>query len=285
MKLAGAPISWGVCEVPDWGLQLPAERVLEEMRSVGLTATEAGPPGFLPTDPAAVRALLEPRGLRMIGGFVTAVLHDASRRGEELASVDRQAAWLAASGGEALVLAAASDQQGYSKAAEIDEAGWSALFSALDEVERIARRHSLALAVHPHYGTAIETAAQVDRFLDGCAHGLCLDTGHVALGGADPVDVARRAGARVRHVHLKDVDADLGPRVRSRALDYNDGVRQGLYRRLGAGTARIADVLAHLRSSGYDGWYVLEQDVMLDRVPEHAPEDVLRSADFVRRHV
>ena len=59
MKIAGAPISWGVCEVPGWGYQLTPERVLTEMRDVGLSATELGPEGFLPSDPAQLTALLK----------------------------------------------------------------------------------------------------------------------------------------------------------------------------------------------------------------------------------
>lgn len=47
-RLAGAPISWGVSEVPAWGHRMAARRVLAEMREAGLQATELGPPGFLP---------------------------------------------------------------------------------------------------------------------------------------------------------------------------------------------------------------------------------------------
>jgi len=285
VKLAAAPISWGVSEVPGWGLQLAPDRVLAEMHALGMAATEAGPPGFLPDDAAAARALLARHGLSLVGGFVTAVLHDPVRRAVELASVDRQAAWLAAGGAEILVLAAATGRAGYAETDEISDAGWRELFASLDEADAIARRHGLALAVHPHYGTVIETAAQVERLLEGCAHGLCLDTGHVALGGADPVRISELAGARVRHVHLKDVHPDLAPRVRERRIDYAAGVRAGLYVQLGKGIARIADVLGHLRGAGYRGWYVLEQDVMLDRVPAGPPEDIQRSVNFVRRHV
>ena len=52
-RLAGAPISWGVCEVPGWGRQLPPDRVLAEMAGLGLSATELGPLGYLPLEPAA----------------------------------------------------------------------------------------------------------------------------------------------------------------------------------------------------------------------------------------
>jgi inosose dehydratase len=285
MKLAAAPISWGVCEVPDWGLQLAPDRVLADMRALGVHATEAGPPGFLPADPAQAVELLDACGLRLIGGYVTAVLHESARRAEELASVKRQAEWLAAGGSELVVLAPALAQIGYSGAAEIPDAAWPALLEGIDRVAEIADSAGLGVAVHPHWGTAIERPRHIERFLDGSTHALCLDTGHIALGGADPLKVARDAGTRVRHVHLKDVDGALGARVRAGSLSYNDAVRAGLYRPLGEGAARIEDVLGELRKSGYAGWYVLEQDVMLDREPvKSPPEWIARSAAFARKH-
>jgi len=285
MKLAAAPISWGVCEVPDWGLQLPPDRVLSDMRALGIHATESGPPGFLPADAAAARALLDSYELRLVGGFVTAVLHEHARRTQELASVKRQAEWLAAGGAEFVVLAPALAQTGYSAAAELSDDAWRTLFDGIDRVAEIADARSLGVAVHPHWGTAIERPQHIERFLEGSAHALCLDTGHIALGGADPLGIARDAGPRVRHVHLKDVDGPLGARVRAGAISYNDAVGAGLFRPLGEGAARIADVLGELRGAGYAGWYVLEQDVMLDREPAPGPPEwVARSAAFARKH-
>jgi inosose dehydratase len=285
MKLAAAPISWGVCEVPNWGLQLPPDRVLSDMRALGVRATEAGPPGFLPADPAAARALLDSCGLRLVGGFVTAVLHETARRSDELASVKRQAEWLAAGGAEVLVLAPAMARAGYSGAAELSDDAWRALLDGINRVAEIAHANGLLVAVHPHWGTAIERRQHIERFLDGSPHALCLDTGHVALGGADPLKVARDAGPRVRHVHLKDLDGPLAARVREGTLSYDDAVRAGVFRPLGEGAARIKDVLAELRRVGYAGWYVLEQDVMLEREPEPGlPEWVARSSAFARKH-
>lgn len=285
MKLAAAPISWGVCEVPDWGLQLAPDRVLSDMRALDLNATEAGPPGFLPADPATSRALLDSYGLRLVGGFVTAVLHERARRADELASVKRQAGWLAAGGAELVVLAPALARTGYSGAEELPDEAWRALFDGIDRVAEIAGAHGLAVAVHPHWGTAIERRHHIERFLDETGHALCLDTGHIALGGADPVKVARDAGARVRHVHLKDLDGELADRVQSGTLSYDDAVRRGLYRSLGDGSARIKEVLAYLRATGYTGWYVLEQDVMLDGDPAPGPPGwVARSSAYARKH-
>jgi inosose dehydratase len=285
MKLAAAPISWGVCEVPDWGLQLAPDRVLSDMRALGMRATEAGPPGFLPVDASAARALLDSYGLRLVGGFVTAVLHESARRSDELASVQRQAEWLAAVGAELVVLAPALAQTGYSGATELSDAAWRALFEGVDRVVEMAGRRGLSVAVHPHWGTAIERRHHIERFLEGSPHALCLDTGHVALGGADPLKVAGDAGDRVRHVHLKDLDGPLAARVRTGDVSYNDAVRAGLFRPLGEGAARIEDVLRELRRVGYGGWYVVEQDVMLDREPAPGPPEwVARSITYAREH-
>lgn len=277
-----------MCEVPGWGHQLPPERVLHEARYLRFQAIEAGPPGFLPADPLAAAGLLAHHGFRLVGGFVTAVLHDAAVRERGLAEVERQATWLAAGGAEVLVLAAATGRVGYDTTEELDLAAWTTLFDSLARAEEITERRDLALAVHPHFGTVLERQEDVERFLLGCPSALCLDTGHLVLGGADPAMVARAAGARVRHVHLKDIDAGLVERVRSRALSYAAAVARGLYRPLGAGGANIAAVLKELRALDYDGWYVLEQDVMLAAEPAEGGgpvRDVAASLRFVSARV
>src|SRR2546430_347037 len=165
-----------------------------------------GPRYFLPAEAAKARALLDSCGLRLIGGFVTAVLHESARRAEELASVTRQAKWLAAGGSELVVLAPALAQTGYAGATEIPDSAWPVLLEGIDRVAEIAGSYGLGVAVHPHWGTAIERPQHIDRFLQGAAHALCLDTGHIALGGADPLKVARDGGPRGQHVDLKDLD-------------------------------------------------------------------------------
>lgn len=284
-KIAGAPISWGVSEVPNWGAQLSPDRVLDEAERLGFRAMEAGPPGFLPSDAAAAARTLDAHGLRCIGGFVTAVVHDRARRDAELASVERQAAWLHAAGAELLVLAASTGRDGYEERRELSDAEWTTLFETLPLVEAIATAARLTVAVHPHVGTVIEQPRDVERLLARSHVGLCLDTGHLFVGGGDPAGVARAAGRRVRHVHLKDADAALSAAVRERRLSYAAAVQQGLYRPLGDGDAGISQVLTELRSIGYDGWYVLEQDVALkDDTADPLPA-IERSFMFVSARV
>jgi inosose dehydratase len=284
-KIAGAPISWGVCEVPEWGTQLPPERVLEEARRLGLRAIEAGPPGFLPTDPATAARALDAHGLRCIGGFVTAVLHDRARRDTELASIGEQATWLNAVGAELLVLAAATGRDGYEGRPKLTDLEWATFFETLPLIEAIAAAKRLTVVFHPHVGTVIEQPQDIERLLARSHVALCLDTGHVFVGGGDPVAVARAAGRRVRHVHLKDADAVLSAAVREGRLSYAAAVQQGLYRPLGDGNARISDVLTELRSVGYDGWYVLEQDVALTGADADPRPAIERSLTFVSARV
>ena len=267
LRVAGAPISWGVCEVPDWGYQMNAETVLSEMASLGLSATEAGPEEFLPEDPDEVSRLLDRHGLRLVGGFVPAVLHRADLRARELASVRRQAELFAAAGARVLVLAASTGQDGYEDATELDDSSWEELFEGLAAVEEICAGYDLSLTLHHHFGTVIERPHQVERFLEGCGTGLCLDTGHYMVGGGDPVELAESARGRINHVHLKDVDGRLAEQVAAGTTGYEGAVRRGLFKPLGKGDVDVERVIHVLQSAGYGGWYVLEQDVMLPVEP------------------
>lgn len=283
-RVAGAPISWGVNEVSGWGYQMSAERVLGEAASLGLSAIEAGPKGFLPKDPAETSRLLDEHGLRLVGGFVPVVLHRADVREEELATVEQQAKLFAASGADILILAASTGQDGYEEIVEIDGDSWSELFESLVSVEEIGAKHGLTVAMHPHFGTVIERPHHLRRFLEGCEMGLCLDTGHLMVGGDDPVEVAELAADRVRIVHLKDVDQGLAEQVAAGKLGYEEAVRQGVFRPLGDGDVETERVLDLLQRSGYRGWYVLEQDIMLDGEPEEGEGpvvDVRKSLTFV----
>jgi inosose dehydratase len=280
-RVAGAPISWGVCEVPGWGHQLPADTVLDGMRRLGLAATELGPEGFLPDDPRAKAAVLDRAGLRAVGGFVPVVLHDADR--DPVEQVRDAVDGLVATGAPVVVLAAATGLDGYDSRPALDEAGWSTLLAGLDRLDRYAADRGLRATLHPHVGTMVEGPDEVDRVLDRCGIALCLDTGHLLIGGTDPVRLAREHGDRVTHVHLKDVDAAWARKVGAGEIDYADAVARGLYRPLGQGDVDIAQIVAALEQAGYRGWYVLEQDTVLDAAASDSGPlaDVRTSLDFL----
>jgi inosose dehydratase len=276
-RVAGAPISWGVCEVPGWGYQLTPERVLGEMRDLGLAATEFGPDGFLPADATARASVLAAYGLRPVGGFVPVVLHDPAR--DPLPGLDKVLAGFVASGAEVLVLAADTGRHGYDGRAEPDAAGWRTLLANLDRIAAIAAGQGITATLHPHVGTVVEGPDEVQRVLDSSAIPLCLDTGHLLIGGADPAALARQAPDRVAHVHAKDVDAATAERARSGELTYSAAVAAGMYRPLGEGDVDIVGIVAALENHGYHGWYVLEQDCVLAAEPQQrGPADDVRAS-------
>lgn len=287
MKLAAAPISWGVSEVPGWGVQLDPDLVLAEIARAGLAATELGPDGFLPPEPAAIRARLATHGLALAGGFVPAVLHRTAERAAALERVRRSADLLADAGASLLVLAAPTGEVGYDAPYKPDAVAWEILRGGIAEAREIAARRGLEVAFHPHYGTVVEREADVRRLLESTDVPLCLDTGHLLVASADPLAIARDAGARIVHVHLKDVDAALAARVRAREVGYRDAVRAGLYRPLGEGDLDLGGLLEILRGQGYDGWHVLEQDLVLDvgDNPGLPLANVRASVGFLREQV
>lgn len=264
-RVAGAPISWGVSEVPGWGWQLDYETVLSQMREVGLVATELGPDGFLPDEPQAKAKALADNGLRAVGGFSPVVLHDVTY--DPGPEIEHAIEGLVSAGAGTLVLAAKAGVDGYDVQPDLGEAGWRTLLANLDRLDAMARESAITMTLHPHVGTMVETTDDIERVVAGSAIALCLDTGHLVIGGTDPVRLAADHAARIRHTHLKDVDATWAKRVQSGSVTYTDAVRQGLYRPLGQGDVDFAAIVGSLESAGYDGWYVLEQDTILSGPP------------------
>lgn len=284
-RLAGAPISWGVCEVPGWGRMLPVDRVLAEMASLGLSATELGAPGFLPDDAALLRAKLDQFGLGLVGGFVPLVLHDRAQAEATLDQARATAALFEQAGGGVFVTAAVVDQA-WAPRVPLDGAQWRHIGHMLARLDDLVGDRGLVHVLHAHLGTLVETADDVERVTEQYEVRWCLDTGHLAIGGVDPVTFAHLAGDRVGHVHLKDVDFSIGDRVNSGEMSLLHGVQRGLFRPLGQGDLAIAEVVAALEASGYDGRYVLEQDTAItgDEPPEGTGpiDDVRQSVDHLR---
>jgi inosose dehydratase len=281
-RLAGAPISWGVCEVPGWGYQLPTELVLSEMAAAGLRAAEFGPDGFLPDAGSDRAAVLHRFGMSAVGGFVPVVVHL-----DEVDPHDYDGLFGAfrEAGAGVVVLAAVSGQDGYDSRPELDEHQWAMLCMNLDRLADRAEAFGLRATLHPHVGTLVERPQEIDRVLRGATIGLCLDTGHTLAGGGDPLALAKVAAHRIKHVHLKDVDAAMAARVRTGELTYTEAVRAGMYRPLGAGDSRVAEIIAVLEAGGYDGWYVLEQDRILPAPRGSGESAAVEAAAAIRADV
>ena len=261
-RVASAPISWGICEVPGWGEMLPTNRVLGEMRGLGFTATELGAPGFLPTDPSEVKDELASFGMKLLGGFTPVVVHDKSQRQATIDSATTTAKLFQIAGATKFVSAAVADWDwSIPKALSVDEQKHMVeMFRVIDE---ICQEHGLQQVLHPHVQTIVETQSDMERVLDSCDVKWCLDTGHMAIGGQDPVQFAKDAIDRVGHVHLKDVALGMVPKVLSREITLMAATQAGLFTPLGRGDVDIMGVIQSLEGAGYRGWYVIEQDTAI----------------------
>jgi len=265
-KIAAAPISWGVCEVPGWGLQMEPSRVLKEMSDLGFGATEFGPEGFLPMDPALKASILKEHGMSAVGGFVPVILHKGDH--DPLPGIVEELKGYEAAGAEVLVLAAGTGIDGYdAKRPVLTDAEWNIVFTNLDRIRDYAATKSVKAVLHPHVGTMVETEDDIMRVLHGSAIPFCLDTGHMLIGGTDPVAFAQKYSDRVAHSHLKDVDLSWAKKVQSGELTYYQAVTKGMYRPLGQGDLDVRGIVRSLLSAGYDGWFTLEQDNVVTEAP------------------
>ncbi len=264
-KIAGAPISWGVCEVPGWGHQMERDRVLNEMTELGYSACEFGPLGFLPVEAAGRVAILSEHGLTAVGGFVPVLLHDANH--DPKPEIRAELEVFRAAGAEVMVLAANTGSDGYDERPVLTDAQWQTLFANLTELQALASEYGVLAVIHPHVGTIVESGDDVARVLSGTDIGFCLDTGHMLIGGADPVAFANEHADRIKHVHAKDVNLAIASKVVSGELTYHEGVVAGMYVPLGQGDVDVASIVRALEAAGFDGWYVLEQDNVVSAEP------------------
>jgi inosose dehydratase len=254
------------------------------MAQLGLRHSELGALGWLPLDGTQVRERLAPYGLDLVAGFVPVVVHEpdlAPTRAHALAAA-RQ---LAEAGATTFVAAIVTDLEWSAPVALADD-GWQRLGAHLREIaDLVAAEAGLELVLHPHVGTLVENAADVEQALAHTDVPWCLDSGHLLIGGVDPIAFIRDHAQRIAHVHLKDVDADLAARVRDKSMTLVGATQAGLFRPLGEGDARIDEVVALLDEAGYGRWLVLEQDLAITG-PEPSADggpalDVRKSIEYL----
>ena len=287
IRVANAPCSWGALEFEGLqGEQIPYRQMLDELRDTGYVGTELGDWGYMPTEPAALRTELERRTLTMVGAFVPVPLKhaDAHARGE--ATALRVARLLAAaentraSGRLPLVILAddnGTDPLRTTHAGRVTpEMGlgpgeWETFARGAERIARTVREETgLPTAFHHHCAGYVETPDEVARLLemtDPALLGLVFDMGHYLYGsgavdGSLVLEGLDRFGARVRHVHFKDCHPRIAQEARAGGWDYFTAVRHGVFCELGQGAVPFPQVAGWLREHGYDGWIVVEQDVL-----------------------
>ena len=275
IKLANAPCSWGVIENID-GERGGYAQVLDEMQQTGYAGTELGDWGFMPTDPDMLRAELAQRQLDLVASWVSVSLIDEANHAKNEADAVRTARLLAEVGGPDCLIVLGDSPYAHPMRNKftgrimtehgMSEAQWAVFAKGANRVAQAVKRETgLRTVMHHHTGTWIETPDETARLMaltDPALLGLVFDTGHWRFGGGDELAGLRRFTDRIWHVHFKDVDDELAAQGRVEGWDGPTGVGKGVFCELGTGAIDFFAVLETLAEIGYEGWIVVEQDVL-----------------------
>lgn len=295
IRIASAPVCWGIMENVEFPAEYPYSRVLDELVRAGYEGTELGPFGFLPTAPAALQYEINQRGLALCSAFVEMELGNRATHQTGFAHVTQSAKLISEVGARLLILSDAITPVRNTSAGRPQEANllswsdsqWRTAVEAIRQVVALCRSVGLKVAFHHHVGTHVETPEEVDRLFSSfsCDElGLCLDTGHYAYGGGDVTSFLEREISRVRCVHLKDVGGGKLQEVRHQRLDFHAAVRHGVFAPLGKGMVDFPRILALLRKNNFDGWVVVEADVLAGGVGADSPlANAVAAREFLRK--
>jgi inosose dehydratase len=276
IKVANAPCSWGVLEFDLEASSLGYEQVLDEIRESGYLGTELGDWGFMPEDPEVLKRELSERGLVLVGAFVPVDFSDPATHAAGVEAALRTAHFLSAVEGSAPVVILA-DENGTRPIRTLNagriqpehglsSAQWEVFVQGVEGLASTVRAQTgLRTVFHHHCAGFVETPGEIDtllRLTDPELVGLCLDTGHARFGGGDPLSFLARYGTRVWHVHFKDHDPSVAARARAERWDYFTSVRHGVFCELGRCDVDFGSIKHALEQLGYQGWVVVEQDVL-----------------------
>lgn len=269
IKLANAPVSWGVDYADDpnnpmWAL------VMDKIAEAGFGYTELGPYGYYPTDPEQLSPELSRRGLKVVAGFVFQPLHDPAAAEQVLAVARSTVDLLSAVGGDRLVTIDHISERrmataGRADLAErLDDTRFRYMVDLIDRIADLALRRGVTPVIYQHAGCYIEFEDELDRVLDAldpAKVGICIDTGHMAYAGIDPVAYYRRHAKRTEYFHFKDIDREVHRRVLAEKAPFLDAVAQKIFCPMGRGVVDWPALAAAVRETDYSGAATVEQDI------------------------
>lgn len=281
MLIGNAPCSWGITRPT--GNSLHWTRYLEEVTAAGYRGTELGPFGYLPKDADVLRPVLDRLGLTIIGAAHVHTFGDPATRPDLVATLRDLSRLLVRLGAGHIVLMDESAWYPANAEGGLDAGLWSQLTAAVQDAQSVVEgEFGLKLSFHPHIGTAVEREMQIDRLLAETQVDLCLDTGHHAAWGQDPVVYMKKVWDRVAYIHLKNVDATVRRRLIAGEIRVSASYGAGLMTSLEDGAVDIGEVMRLLAARGFAGPVVVEQDVA-DAAAASCFDLARRNRDFLAR--
>lgn len=265
VQLGINPLTWTNDDLPSLGAKTPLATCLREGRQAGFAGFELG--NKFPREARVLGPILDRHQLKLVSGWYSLALLNRGVEGE-IAAAGQHLTLLRELGAKVIVACETTASiQGardtpVSLRPQFPAERWGEYGRRLTAFARHTRSLGIQLAYHHHMGTVIERAEDIDQLMahTGPEVGLLLDTGHLMYAGADPVAVAERWGARICHVHCKDVRGEILADVKNRQLSFLDAVLEGVFTVPGDGCVDYPALLAVLKAQGYQGWLVVEAE-------------------------
>lgn len=277
IKVANAPCSWGVLEFDLEGKSMGYQQVLDEIAETEYAGTELGDWGFMPTKPSELFAEVNKRNLDMLGAFVPVALSDENARAEGTERVLKTAGLMYDAGYRNAFIVLADDNGAVAERTKNAGRISAEHLLPLEKYKTMAKganeiagalkdKYGMRTVFHHHGAGYVETPQEIDwlmQFTDPSLVGLCFDTGHYRLGGGEDIlGVMDKYYNRIWHIHFKDYSPAIAQKLTENNWDYFEAVQNGIFCELGKGDVPFKRVKQFLEGKNYEGWIVVEQDVL-----------------------
>lgn len=278
IKIANAPCSWGALEfdLEEKSEEIGFEQVLDEIKETGYIGTELGDWGYMPTDPNLLRTELDKRELELLGAFVPVALADKSSHAGGVDAALKVAELMYNAGFQNAFIVLADDNGSVPERTRnagritpkmgLLEEQWKVYARGAEKIAKAVKdTYGIRTVFHHHCAGYVETPAEVDKLLgltDPELLGLCLDMGHYAFGGGDPIEAVKKYGNRIWHVHFKDYSPGAARASKEAQGDYFDALKRGVFCELGKGAVDFNTITNLLKDMEYKDWIVVEQDIL-----------------------
>ena len=276
IKIANAPCSWGALEFELEGKSLGYQQVLSEMVETGYAGTELGDWGFMPSNPEELNKVLNEKKLQLLGAFVPVALAKDDAHDTGVIQALKTAGLMFHAGYKNAFIVLADENGSVEERTKnagritpemgLNENQWKTFAEGAERVAHAVKdKYGMRTVFHHHCAGYVETPDEVAKLMELTNPellGLCLDMGHYAFGGGNPVEALKKYYDRIWHVHFKDFDPKVGQAAKENNYDYLKSVEEGVFCELGNGNVDFKSIVAILNEKGYDGWIVVEQDVL-----------------------
>lgn len=266
VKLGIAPIAWTNDDMPDLGAENTFEQCISEMALAGFTGCEVG--NKYPKDTAVLKKALDLRGMRICNAWFSSFL--LTKPYEEVeADFIKHISFLKEMGAKVVGISEQSysiqgtDKPVFEAKYVMNDDEWKLFCDGLNKLGKVAKDMGIALTLHHHMGTVVQTEAEIDRMMENTdpeLFGLLFDSGHLAYCGEDYMSVLKKYAKRIKHVHLKDIRPEKVRKVKDEHLSFLQGVRLGAFTVPGDGAIDFGPIFDVLAETGYEGYVLVEAE-------------------------